>query len=96
MGICIVCETESGWRYRWFVVNKDEGIGVGWGGEGGSQYTLWGVERVRKTKRDEQGLKRRRPVKCEMKFVKGAEHEPKQNQVKHWEKGNRFSSWFNF
>ena len=45
-----------------------------WGGEGRgwgrSQYTLWGVERVRETKRDEQGLKRRRPVKCEMKFVK--------------------------
>ena len=44
-----------------------------WGGEGRdwvSQYTLWGVERVRKTKRDEQGLKRRRPVKREMKFVK--------------------------
>ena len=34
MGICIVCETESGWRYRWFVVNKDEGIGVGRGGIG--------------------------------------------------------------
>ena len=44
-----------------------------WGGEGRdwvSQYTLRGVERVWKTKRDEQGLKRRRPVKCEMKFVK--------------------------
>ena len=70
-----------------------------WGGEGRdwvSQYTLRGVERVWKTKRDEQGLKRRRPVKCEMKFVKGAEHEPKQKQVKHWEKGKRFSSWFNF
>ena len=60
-----------------------------WGGEGrgwgGSQYTLRGVERVWKTKRDEQGLKRRRPVKCEMKIEiceigKAQNTNPKQNR----------------